>query len=121
MGLSLMKVTRSAQNLLAAQFTYNGQVSASAVHTCEGTLPLWGQLVLAGLVEPYDESPLGHPFSYRLTDAGRAYLGEIYSPYDFPYFCRVCRNTFSRFENLRDHHARKHSHTGIPAPKQGSL
>jgi len=69
----------------------------------------WGQLVLAGFVEHDEGCGLGHPFSYLLTDSGRAYLNERYSPYDYPFFCWVCRNSFGTQQTLTEHQNRKHA------------
>ena len=98
---------QQALNLLAAEFTHHGSISASAVHTCNGTPELWKQLEEAGYVRKIPGF-LGHPFSYELTKAGGAALGDTFSPYDHPFFCKVCRNTFAKKDQLLEHTARKH-------------
>lgn len=71
-----MKPTKRAIALLTSAFTMHTKAGlvrcGSAVDTCQGTMPLWGQLVRCGLVEPNGRMPtlLGHPFSYRITKAG---------------------------------------------------
>lgn len=65
-----MKITKRAIDLLRREFGRG----AAAVDTCAGTMPLWGQLVLAGYVRQMMPSPLGHPFSYEITEAGQAAL-----------------------------------------------
>jgi len=69
-----MKISKSADKLLKDAFTRNGQRIGSAVDTSQGTLPLWGQLALAGLVINRGRGCLGHPFSIELTQAGKDYL-----------------------------------------------
>lgn len=68
-----MNITKKAEKVLRDAFCRDGKLIASGVHTCNGTMPLWGQLVCAGYVLPMP-SILGHPFNYELTDAGRKYL-----------------------------------------------
>ena len=78
----MSKPTKKALALLRAIFNHTtktgevlrGYVSASD-HS-EGTLPLWGQLAQAGLVEPVTRGILGHKFHVKLTDAGRTFLQE---------------------------------------------
>jgi hypothetical protein len=70
-------MTKKAENLLASSFTRNGVVAWFATDTCDGTVALWEQLERAGLVEKQKyKSPLGHTFSYRITDAGCAHLAR---------------------------------------------
>lgn len=72
-----MKLTKGAERLLVSAFTRNGKVMCSAVDTSEGSMPLWGQLVIAGFVAQAPQSSLGHPFSYSITKAGEAYLDAL--------------------------------------------
>lgn len=80
-----MNITKKAEALLRATFTHNGRPLGSAVQTSQGTLPHWCELVLAGYVAKDAPSPLGHPFSYKLTDEGRAFLSVGVR------FCGNCR------------------------------
>lgn len=104
-------ITKSAHSLLERAFTVNGRCACSAVDTCEGTMPLWGQLTLAGLVKPRTmPTPLGHTFSYEITEQGRKLLDDSWSPYDHPFYCRTCSNCFATRAQLIEHRQRKHSH-----------
>jgi hypothetical protein len=99
----------SPLELLQSAFTLRGIISCSATDTDEGTNELWGALEGQGLVARNAHSPMGHRFSMRLTDAGRKLLGASFSPYDHPFFCVTCRNSFNNLENLVTHRRRKHS------------
>ena len=70
------KITKKAEALLRQSFTFKdpNRAAFSATDTDTGSLPLWGQLVLAGLVTDNGRAPLGPRFSYRITDAGRAFI-----------------------------------------------
>ena len=65
---------KRAMALLANQFTRNGKVCCSAVHTDRGTMPLWGQLVAAGYVKHMGGISMGHNFEYELTAEGKRAL-----------------------------------------------
>jgi hypothetical protein len=67
-----VKITKRADALLRDSFTRNGEVFCSAIHTSSGSMPLWGQLVIAGVVK--EIPPCLHPFNYEITDAGRDYV-----------------------------------------------
>lgn len=109
-----MKITKAAEKLLVSSFTYNGRPMCSAIDTDQGSMPLWGQLALAGLVEQaHLRSDMGHQFSYEITLAGREYLERLYDlglPYNHPFWCRTCGNSFETRQMLIDHRARKHQH-----------
>lgn len=64
--------SKRAVNLLREQFTLNGVVYCSGVHTDRGNLKLWGELVRVGYVVPM--SKIWHPFAYELTERGRTFL-----------------------------------------------
>jgi hypothetical protein len=64
-----------AEKLLIVVFTRNGKPCASAVHTSQGTMPLWGQLVLAGYVKEIPR--LFHEFNYELTEKGQEFLANF--------------------------------------------
>jgi hypothetical protein len=59
----------------AIQLLVDTLSTGSGVETCRGTKRLWGQLERSGLVtrQRYG-GMMGHPFSYDLTDAGRAFI-----------------------------------------------
>jgi hypothetical protein len=71
-------ITKKAERLLVREFAWGAGwkrgARASAIHTCSGTRPLWGQLVRAGLVKPTFSLLLGHPFAYAITDAGEYFI-----------------------------------------------
>lgn len=68
------KLTKKAEKLLWDSFSWKGKAPAfSGISTDHGTAPLWGQLVLAGLVRQTGGG-LGHYFNYELTPEGNAFL-----------------------------------------------
>lgn len=72
-----VRITKKAESLFRATFLLDGNVACSGSHTSFGTMPLWGQLVRAGLVLPHKDGPvMGHKFAYELTDLGRDYLEQ---------------------------------------------
>jgi hypothetical protein len=80
-SLETMKPTKKAIALLRSTFcmqTKQGEcVASSHVDTCEGTLPLWGQLHRAGLVSNEGRGVLGHDFAVRLKPEGEALLKSL--------------------------------------------
>lgn len=62
----MSKPTIKAMRLLIDQFAIG-----SGVHTDEGTVPLWGQLVIAGYVKHLAPMGCGHSFEYEITPEGK--------------------------------------------------
>jgi hypothetical protein len=71
--VSFPQPSKRAFALLVSEFTRDGKKAAySATHTSQGTLPLWGQLVLAGLVVP--TTKIFHQFAYQITKKGEEFI-----------------------------------------------